>query len=146
MRPPYGLFVISLLLIVGGTYLFSRPGALEPKSLNTDQPIAKINATSAQQAQLVASVNQPKTIESPTTAERVWKALGVTLRLFSPIAVVMGEEYVPSQRPVWIKMKIVWSVRFQLAPTVYATFFLQIAGWIIVPLLVATWTGLLKSQ
>ena len=132
IRPPVTLFIISLVLICGGWVVFSQPGALESKT--TD---------SVQSDETLLSVSREA--HAPHRQYSIWQALGVSLRLFSPVSVVMGEEWVPSQKPIKIKVKIL-SISFPVSPTVYSTFCLQIAGWILVPLLVATWTGLLKWQ
>jgi hypothetical protein len=76
-----------------------------------------------------------------STRERIVNATGVSLRLFSPIPIVIGEEFVPSKKPV----KFRWFSPFQMSPTIYVSL-LQILGWILIPLLVASLNGWLKWQ
>jgi hypothetical protein len=65
----------------------------------------------------------------------IWKALGVNLRLFSPVSVIHG-----------IGIEIFWQFEFPVSPTIYSTFCLQIARWILVPLLVATLTWIVERM
>lgn len=132
---PYRLIFFSAVLIGIGAIIFSQPGALEREKAdeNKDQPVAASRAVAAEGA------------DKFTVSKR--DALGVSLRYFFPINIIMGSRLVPSRNPVGFDFRIfrrTWC--FKMRPTTYATFFLQLAGWILVPLSVAAVTGLLKGS
>ncbi len=116
---PYRLGVMSVVLIGIGTILFSQPGALEPK--------------------------EPDPANPPPPRYSIRDAFGVSLRLFSPIDVIMGAQLVPSRTPIEMRIRFLKTPPFRIRPTTFATFFLQIAGWILVPLILVSLTGLLKA-
>jgi uncharacterized protein YjbI with pentapeptide repeats len=112
---PYRLVVFAAVLLALGWWIFFQPGALEKKNGGG--------------AQLRVS----------------WRdAIGVTLRYFFPIDVVMGSRFVASHQAVPLFKRVRernWPPRIR--PTMYATI-LQIAGWILLPLSIAALAGFLK--
>ncbi|MBV8276604.1 MAG: pentapeptide repeat-containing protein [Verrucomicrobia bacterium] len=130
---PIRLVLISALLISMGAVLFSQPGALEEHK--ADQEKSRQSESAAGAAKI-----------DPPLRYSIWDAFGVSLRLFSPVDVLIGQRLVPSRNAIPIGIRIFKVLRFKMRPTTYATVFLQIAGWILVPLIIASITGLLKAQ
>lgn len=112
---PYQLIGIPLLLLFLGMFFFSLPGAVKPKDENSVCRLA-----------------------SPMQASR-WEAFAVGLHQFLPVEVPMGSQCIPSPDPVEV-----WMLRFKMSPSTFATFFLRLPGWILVPLGIAALTGLLR--
>ncbi|MBV8101233.1 MAG: pentapeptide repeat-containing protein [Verrucomicrobia bacterium] len=130
---PLRLVLISALLISVGAILFSQPGALEEHKADRDK---------SGQSESVASGAKI----DPLLRYSVWDAFGVSLRLFSPVDVLIGQRLAPSRNSIPIGIRIFKVLHFKIRPTTYATIFLQVAGWILVPLIIASITGLLKAQ
>ncbi len=126
---PIRVAVFALLLIAGGTVLFSQPGAVGPaaeaKTPQTGQPTA------------------PRPVPHLSRAE----AFGVSFHQFLPVDVPLGGQWSPAERAINIPLRIgAWHSSCRVIPTVYSTFFLRLAGWILVPLGVAALTGILRHR
>jgi hypothetical protein len=104
---------------------------MQPGALNRQKPDDPANET-----------HNPST-ERPRS---VWEAFGVSLRLFLPIQVIIGSELVPSHKPIDVKVRLIKTLTFKIVLATFATFFLQIPGWIIVPLITLSMAGLLKPS
>jgi hypothetical protein len=126
---PYRLWMFSLILIFFGTWLFSLQDAVE-----LQQPSVSSESTGQ-------GVDQtPKPIKASK-----WEALGVSTRYFLPIPVIVGSRLVPSSRKKFGRTFRFWilSLPLTITPAGYA-FFLQVAGWLLVPFAIAAFSGLLR--
>jgi hypothetical protein len=118
---PIRLIFFSLLLLVLGTIVFQSPNAVSPK----------------EQKVVVERPNPWLTLD----------AIGVALHQFLPMEVPIGSKWVPSENRVF--MRIPWSDRvlpFGIHPPTFATFFLRIPGWILLPLGAGAIAGLLRGK
>jgi hypothetical protein len=126
---PIRLAVFALLLVAGGTAVFSQPGAVVP---------------------VAPEKNSKTSMAAPPPAETQLgraEAFGVSLHQFLPVDVPLGDEWKPAQSAIEVPLGIgAMKPHVRVNPTVYATFFLRLAGWILVPLGVAALTGLLRHS
>ena len=77
-----------------------------------------------------------------------FEAFGVSLHQFLPVDVPLGSPWIPSDRHVDITVPLIarkLPAPFDV-PSFFATFFLRLAGWILMPLGVAALTGLLRVK
>jgi hypothetical protein len=61
--------------------------------------------------------------------------------------VPIGSQWIPSENPV--RIRIPWfdqSLPFSVRPSTFATFFLRIPGWILLPLGAGAVAGLLRGR
>lgn len=107
----------GIALVLAGTCVFSRPDTVVPQDLRSDQSASPIHLST-------------------------WEAFGVSVHQFLPVDVSMGSTWKPSPRSVTVWVRDQRSVN--LRPSYFATVFLRIPGWILVPLAVASVAGLLK--
>jgi uncharacterized protein YjbI with pentapeptide repeats len=113
---PLRLIAFAAALLWAGTTIFQSPGAVSAKD--------RFGAVSSKPIQLTR-----------------WDAFGVSLHQFLPVDVPIGAAWVPSEKEITIK-----TPPLDLRPTTFATFFLRLAGWVLVPLGVAAVTGLLRVK
>jgi hypothetical protein len=110
-----------MIFIAVGTIIFQRPGTVVPKG-----------------EQLANNTGDAIRLSR-------WDAFAMSLRQFLPVDVPMGSAWSPSDKPVDINMRLFrWNRMVQIQPTVFATLFLRLPGWILIPLGVAAITGLLR--
>ena len=112
---PYGLLLAALAILLVGVYMFSQPNAVKVKP----PPGAAAQDT---------AVTLSKT-----------QALGMSLRLFSPIEIASGSEWVPTQQLA------PYVGRIQVSYAGYASFH-RLAGFVLVPIGVLVLGGLLRRQ
>ena len=117
---PYRLIFIPLVLLLLGTAFFSLPATVSPKEKN-----------------VVCGSGDPMRLSA-------WQAFAVSLHQFLPVDVPMGSHCVPSPGPVEVSIAPQWKWHFTMRPSTFATFFLRLPGWILVPLGIAALTGLLR--
>ena len=118
---PYRLIAMSIVLLFLGMVFFSLPEAVSARDGSVPTELG------------VLTVLPP------------WDAFGVSLHQFLPVEVPIGSQWVPSAESVEVQIGFsAWALRFKMPPTTYATFFLRLAGWILVPLGIAAVTGLLR--
>jgi hypothetical protein len=118
------LLVVTVAILVLGTCIFQRDGAVDLK------PGAQPSSLSQLQA-------DPQTSPSLSWGDAFW----LSLRLFLPVAPKEGVAWEPSYNEVW-EIQTPWGgwgVRFATVATL-----VTLVGWIVVPLGVAGLTGLLK--
>lgn len=98
------------------------------------------------------TVREDKPVNRSGTAPRGrlsnFEAFGVSLHQFLPVQVPLGSRWVPIEQPAVVALPgISKSLPPPLSiPSFFATFFLRLAGWILVPLGVAALTGLLRTK
>jgi uncharacterized protein YjbI with pentapeptide repeats len=117
---PIRLLVWAALLVALGTFIFSRPNTVIPSD-------TRITASTWMQLS-------------------TWESFGVSLHQFLPIDVPMGSEWKPAKDPrkIEIAPKKFPNLSSNIRPSYFATIALRIPGWMLVPLGVASLTGLLK--
>jgi hypothetical protein len=118
------LSLVALLCLLGGTLVFSRPGAVSPK------------------------VKQGEALKpSPAMSLSWWEALKVSMHYFTPVDIPMGSEWVPAEQPIELRLRLGRrALAIRLSPSTYAALFLTLAGWVLVPLGIAALTGLLRRS
>jgi hypothetical protein len=115
--------MFSFLLVALGTLFFQSLGAVKLKeqesSSQTDSPI-----------QLTS-----------------WEAFGVSMRQFLPFDVPIGSSWIPADKSV--SMRVPWTNPpriYTVSPSGFATIFLRVPGWLLLPLLVAGFSGLARHK
>lgn len=122
---PYRLIVVPVLLVVLGMFVFSTSGAVSPKDPKNTEVVEWLNH-----------------LENRLP---LWEAFGVSLHEFLPVEVPFGSQVEASHFPVRIYYGIPPRFsHFRLVPATYATFFLRLPGWILVPLGLGALTGVLR--
>lgn len=118
---PYQLIGIPVMLLLLAMVLFYQPGSV------------------------VTNEESKAGCPVPGTNLSLWDALGVSLHEFLPVDVPLGACWIPSQEPIEVEVDVSGvETRFQIRPSTYSTFFLRLAGWVLVPLGVGAMTGLLR--
>jgi hypothetical protein len=116
---PWRLACLSLVLLIFGTVFFTKPSTVLPKNVKT-------------------AVVSPIVLPWPV-------AFAVSLHEFLPIDIPMGSQWVPAYESTGFVLKrptpkqTMW-----LSPATFATVFLRLPGWVLVPLGVASLAGLLR--
>jgi uncharacterized protein YjbI with pentapeptide repeats len=119
---PYRLIAIPALLLFLGTTFFMQPRTVLP---------AEKNGFSAPSASIHLSPLE---------------AFGVSIHQFLPVDVPLGSRWAPSEDRVDMSIWLYYrSMRLCKIPSdFYATAFLRIPGWVLVPLGIAALTGILR--
>ncbi|MDA2912927.1 pentapeptide repeat-containing protein [Acidobacteriia bacterium AH_259_A11_L15] len=116
---PYRLLLFAVLLLALGTVAFQHPAAVQPNQ----PPVVSTTQEAARQ-------QKPEFNAQPLG---FWDAARLSLRSFLPVDVPLLADWQPSDNR-WF-----WAVKFSdLAG------FLKIMGWILVPVAIASITGLLR--
>lgn len=121
---PYRMVAVTALLLLIGTGTFLQPDAVNQKGVKPDDP------------PMHASL-------------RPVEAFQMSLKQFLPVDLPMASQWSPSEDPVDVRIHLgtgSYSIVGKLRASVFATFFLKLPGWILVPLGVAALTGLLRSK
>jgi len=130
---PFRLLLFSVLMIVLGVLVFSRPGALVPKEKPTPDLI--VSGSGAVDSFVVKEV-----ISQPTPAPMSFtQVLGVSFNQFIPIVEIpSGDNWKPSENRIWTS--IPW-----ISYAAYGTIH-RLAGALLLPLGIAWLTGFLHRQ
>jgi hypothetical protein len=111
---PFQLLIFATLLLLVGTYFFTRPHVVSVKDTR--------------------KLSEGKKTEDPPTVLSMAEAFQLSLHQFIPVEIPMGEHWIPADIG-----------EFRIKPTTFATLFLRLPGWILVPLGIASFTRLLRS-
>jgi hypothetical protein len=118
---PYKLVLATILLLLLGTRVLSRPAAVLRKG------------------------GEIAGFQTKATKLSCWQAFLVSLHYFLPVDIPAGSEWSLADRPIEVAAGPRWlKAKFNIRPSTFATFFLRLPGWILVPLAVAYVTGLLR--
>ncbi len=121
---PYRLISFTVLFVFLGTFIFSRPGAVQMK-------LAPERATQPAESTAVIEGNAAASTEKSVKLS-AWDALRLSIGLFLPVEVPLAASWKPSDR------------RFMLLKFSDFGTMLKLAGWVLVPLGIAALAGLLR--
>lgn len=119
---PFRLFGFSVLLIFLGALFFEMPTTVMPKQ---------------------AAERVPVSWPAPALPRLTFPdALAFSVRQFLPVDIPMGANWLPADAAV----DMPYGIPLRVSPSIFATLVLRLPGWLLLPLLVAGFSGLARRR
>ncbi|HSE19938.1 MAG TPA: pentapeptide repeat-containing protein [Pyrinomonadaceae bacterium] len=136
---PLQLLVFSILMVVLGVLVFSRPGAVVPKEKPKEpMPDLIVSRSSTDSMVVTEVVSQPTPSPSPSSLN-LTQAIGVSFGQFVPIVEIpSGNKWKPSENAIWASFP-------RISYAAYGTIH-RLAGALLLPLGIASLTGFLHRR